>query len=60
MKYKVEITETLQHQIDVEAENELEALEKVEDMYRSCDIVLDSEDFVDCSFKLINEIQEDK
>lgn len=55
MKYIVEITETLQRQVEIEAENEIEALDKVDDMYKSCDIILDSEDFINCSFKIIEE-----
>ena len=44
--FKTEITETLQRTIKVEAENEGDALQKVKEMYKNEEIVLDSSDFV--------------
>ena len=48
---KTEITETLQRTIEVEAENEEEALRKVKEMYKNEEIVLDSSDFVGVEFE---------
>ena len=44
--FKTEITETLQRTIEVEAESEEDALQKVKEMYKNEEIVLDSSDFV--------------
>ena len=54
-KYSVEITETLQRTIEVEAENATQAYQKVNVMYRNEDIVLDSEDFIDFDIDVIAE-----
>ena len=51
--FKTEITETLQRTIEVEAENEGDALRKVKDMYKNEEIVLDSSDFVGVEIKKI-------
>ena len=51
--FKTEITETLQRTIEVEAENEGDALRKVKEMYKSEEIVLDSSDFVSVEIKKI-------
>ena len=61
-KFTVEITETLQRQIEVEAEDENEAISKVEEMYRNEEVVLDSGDHIDTEFNLIdkNERKEEK
>lgn len=45
-KYSVEIEETLQKVIDVEAESLEEALEKIDEQYNNGDIELDYENFV--------------
>ena len=45
-KYTIEITETLQRSILIEAESEEMALEKVRTMYENEEVVLDSDDFV--------------
>ena len=50
---KTEITETLQRTIEVEAENEEDALRKVKELYRNEEIVLDSSDFVGVEIKKI-------
>jgi hypothetical protein len=44
MKYKIQITETLQRIIEVESSSKLEALKKVVNDYRRERIVLDSDD----------------
>lgn len=45
-QYKVKVTEVLQRVITVEASNEEDAINKVQDMYDDCEIVLDADDFV--------------
>lgn len=45
--YTIEITETLQRQIEVKADSEDSALALVQLQYSDCDIVLDSDDFID-------------
>lgn len=47
MKYKVEITETLQKVVEVEAENKEEAIDKVTDMYNNEKVVLNWENCID-------------
>lgn len=47
MKYRIEITETLSRTVDVEAENEEVALEKVRQMYRNSAIILDASDYLE-------------
>lgn len=45
MKYKVNVEELLSRIVEVEADREDEAEEKVREMYINEDIVLDSSDF---------------
>ena len=45
MKYKVEITETLQRIVEVEADSPDEAVENVEDACNRDIVCLDAEDF---------------
>ena len=45
-KYRIEIMETLSRTIELEAENEDAAVNKVRQMYRNCDIILDASDYV--------------
>lgn len=47
MKYLVEISETLQRKIVVEADSQDEARQKAEDMYYNSEIVLNADDIVD-------------
>lgn len=51
MKYTVEITETLQRRIEVEAENCGEAVNKVMSRYRNGEFVLTADDYTDTAFK---------
>ena len=51
-KYFVTITETLEKTVEVFASNEEEAKNKVEDRYKSCDIVLDYEDLENTDFSI--------
>ena len=53
-KYKVEITEYLQKTITVEADNETDAVSKVEEDYNKEKIVLDSSDFIDKDIEIYN------
>lgn len=46
MKYLVNIEEILSRDIIIEAENEADAVDKVEDLYSNCKIVLDYSDFI--------------
>jgi len=46
MKHKIEITEILQRVIEVEAENEDEAIILIKRAYQNENIVLDSSDYV--------------
>ncbi|MCD7950547.1 MAG: DpnD/PcfM family protein [Erysipelotrichaceae bacterium] len=46
-KYIVEITETLQKQIIVEAKNKEEAVKEVEEKYHSEEIILDEDNVTD-------------
>jgi len=45
-QYNVKVTEILQRMVTVEASNEEDAVNKVQDMYDNCEIVLDADDFV--------------
>lgn len=54
MKYKVEITETLQKVINVEADTEQEAIKQVIQLYRTGEVILYPEDMVDVNFGTIN------
>ena len=54
-KYKVEITEYLQRTIEVEADNESDALDKVEADYCSEKIVLSADDFTDKEIKVLED-----
>ena len=44
-KYEVTIKETLSRKVEVFAEEESDALDKVQDMYDSCEVVLSADDF---------------
>ena len=46
-RYKVEVKETLARIIEVEADCESDAVEKVRGLYRNEEIILDSGDYVD-------------
>ena len=47
MEYKIEITETLQRVVTIEAADEKEALAITKKLYRDEEIVLDSSDYID-------------
>ncbi len=48
--FDVEIIETLARTITVKAQDEVDARDIVEEMYRGEEIILDSEDFVQVEF----------
>ena len=54
-KYTIEITETLQRQIEIEANDHDEAFKIIKRKYRNGEIVLDSNDYIDTDFHLIKE-----
>lgn len=51
--FKVTITETLEHIIDIEAENQYEAEQIIFDKWKNGEYILGSENFVDVKFKAI-------
>ena len=44
-RYYVSVTEALNKVVSVDADSEKEAVQKVQDAYDGCDIILDSENF---------------
>ena len=54
MKYKIEITETLQKMINIDAETEQEAIKKAMQLYRTGEIILYAEDMIDVNFDTID------
>lgn len=53
MKITVEITETFQKTVEVEAESKSEAINKVKEQYYDNKIELDTSDFIDTEFEII-------
>lgn len=51
-KFKVEITETLQKIVEVEANNKEEAVHKVMKMYKNEEVILNDNDFIDVDFRV--------
>lgn len=51
--FQVEVLETLSRIVEVQAVNEYEAIRKVKAEYRLENIVLDSDDFVDVNFDIL-------
>lgn len=51
MEYEVEVIETLKRQKVIEADSLAEALEKLHDEYKNCNIILNENDFVDVEFR---------
>ena len=52
-KYRIEVTEVLSRIVEIEAENEDDAVEIVRQMYRNCDLVLDTSDYVETEISVI-------
>ena len=44
-KYSIEVLEVLSRIVEVETSDEEDAIEKVRQMYRKCEIVLDDSDY---------------
>jgi len=55
--YFVTVIETLKKRVEVDAETEEEAIEKVESAYKKCDIILDENDFTGVKFKVKKVIE---
>ena len=55
--YKIEITETLQRQIEVEESSKEEALKKIKEQYQNQEIVLNENDYVDTEYSYIEKIK---
>lgn len=58
MKYLVGISETLQRRVEVEANNPMDAIQKIKDKYYNDEIVLNADDYVDesVSFFVVKEV----
>ena len=54
-EFQVEVCETLIRVITVEAQSEEQALEFVRYDYNNAELVLDSDDFFDVDFNLVNQ-----
>ena len=52
MKYNVTITETLEKTIEIEAENETNAIDIAKDKYNKEEIMLAADDLVDADFDI--------
>lgn len=57
--YYVTVIETLKKRVEVEAETEEDAVQKVEHAYDKCDIILDENDFTGVKFKVKKVIEGD-
>ena len=55
MNYKVEIKEMLARIIDIEAENEKEAIIKIKEKYRKENIILDNTDYIGTDINIYTE-----
>ncbi len=53
--FKIEITETLQMQIEVKADSEEDAILNIRNQYYKSDIVLDESNYIDTQFDIIQE-----
>ncbi|MBT9815116.1 hypothetical protein GPK27_06605 [Catenibacterium mitsuokai] len=56
-KYRIEITETLQYQEVIEAENEQEAIRKIKEKYQNQDIILDESNHVSTEFDVLEKVK---
>lgn len=54
-KYVVCVTETLEREVEIEADNDLDALFKVRELYNDEKIVLDADNLTDREFTLIED-----
>ena len=51
MEYEVEVIETLKRQKVIEADSLNQALEKLQEEYKNCNIILNENDFVGVEFR---------
>lgn len=56
-KYRVEITETLQYQEVIEAENEQEAIRKMKEKYQNQDVILDESNHISTEFDVLEKVK---
>lgn len=58
MKYLVEISETLQRKVEIEADNPGDAIQAAKDKYYNSEIILDADDIVDgeVGFSVIKKV----
>ena len=54
-KYSIEVLEMLSRIVKVEASDEEDAIERVRQMYRKCEIVLDDSDYKVTEFSVKDE-----
>lgn len=54
-KFNINITEILSREIEIKATDKEAALEKVRELYKNEEIVLDSEDYLDTEIKISNK-----
>jgi hypothetical protein len=57
-KYSIEVLEVLSRIVEVEASDEEDAIERVRQKYRKCDIVLDDSDYKETEFSVKDEKSE--
>lgn len=55
--FQIEIVETLSNIVEVNAENEQEALLKAQDMYRNEEVILYFDDCIDTKFNILSTIK---
>ena len=54
-KYRIEVAEILSRIVEIEADDEDDAIEKVRQMYWDCTIVLDSSDYIETNICIKDE-----
>ena len=57
-KYSIEVMEVLSRIVDVEAVDENDAIERVRQMYRKCQFVLDDSDYKETEISVKDEKSE--
>jgi hypothetical protein len=58
-KYSIEVKEVLSRIVEVDATNEDAAIERVRQMYRKCEIVLDDSDYIGTEICVKDEKQDE-
>ena len=54
-KYRIEVTEVLSRIVEIAAEDDAEAMQIAKAMYRDCELMLDTSDYVLTEFSVIDE-----